>query len=211
MWAMQLGVAHPQCMAPLLPPTHPPPPTAYIKSVLCPSLAPRPGGGDSTGPGTPTLRTPTGDAGALPPGVTRMARHHRHSSSFGATMRADVEYMRELDMVGAAGGGVGRDGGAIALAAMAAHPAAHGSMLLPPPPPPRTHTHTHTQVLETRGVLDSLDAVAACPLMQQHAAQYEPFLQDAPLLLSAATAADEFGRRLAAALFAGDRHLLAWA
>jgi hypothetical protein len=59
-------------------------PAAYIKSVLCPSLAARLGGDSSAGPATPTTLTARG-------------LHHRHTSSLGRAVEA--EYMRELDKV----------------------------------------------------------------------------------------------------------------
>ncbi|KAL4425738.1 hypothetical protein ABPG75_009754 [Micractinium tetrahymenae] len=69
--------------------------SAYIKSVLCPSLTPRPGA-DTSGPSTPTSARPPAEG--FPPGpLTATQRYyHRTRSSFGS-MQLDAEYMRELD------------------------------------------------------------------------------------------------------------------
>jgi hypothetical protein len=133
--------------------------SAYIKSVLCPSLHPRVGG-DSTGPGTPVLRSPTDPLGSAPgAGPPRLRSvHHRQSSS-----RIDAEYLRELD-----------------------------------------------RVLECRSELDSLDTLAGCPLLQLHPGRYQTFLQDAPLMLAAATGVEAFQQRLVAALFGAEPQLRSW-
>lgn len=67
---------------------------------------------------------------------------------------------------------------------------------------------SRTQVLEARSELDSLDALAACPLLQLHPDRYQPFLQEVPLLLSAATSVGALHRRLQALLFPGEPQLV---
>lgn len=70
---------------------------------------------------------------------------------------------------------------------------------------------TSTQVLEARSELDSLEALAACPLLQLHPARFQPFLQDAPQLLSAATSVQQLHARLQQLLFPGEPQLRPWA
>lgn len=106
---------------PLRPTPSPPPPTpchaAYIKSVLCPSLTPRPGA-DTSGPSTPTSARPPAEGFPAGPLTATQRYYHRARSSFGS-MQLDAEYMRELDRVragrveraGLAAGGVEAVGG----------------------------------------------------------------------------------------------------
>jgi hypothetical protein len=67
------------------------------------------------------------------------------------------------------------------------------------------------RVLEARSELDSLEALAACPLLAQRPQRAQRFLHEAPLLLSPATTLDAFGARLQQLLFPQDGQLLAWA
>ena len=84
-------------------PSHTHPPSlfsAYIKSVLCPSLA-LPRGPDSAGPGTP-LSTSTAVGGGSAAAARVLSWHHRRSSSVGSSLglrSPDAEYMAELDRV----------------------------------------------------------------------------------------------------------------
>lgn len=88
-------------------------PAAYIKSVLCPSLTPRPGA-DTSGPPTPTSARPPAEGFPAGPLTATQRHYHRARSSFGS-MQLDAEYMRELDRVrglaaAADGGGAGAGG-----------------------------------------------------------------------------------------------------
>jgi hypothetical protein len=65
-------------------------------------------------------------------------------------------------------------------------------------------------VLEARGELDSLEMVAASPLLQLHPGRYDAFVHDAPLLLSAAAGVEAFDRSLQQLLFESERQLLSW-
>jgi hypothetical protein len=67
------------------------------------------------------------------------------------------------------------------------------------------------RVLEARSELDTLEALAACPLLAQRPQRAQAFLHEAPLLLSPATTLDAFGARLQQLLFPLERQLLAWA
>ena len=67
------------------------------------------------------------------------------------------------------------------------------------------------RVLEARSELDSLEGLAACPLLAQRPQRAQRFLHEAPLLLSPATTLDAFGARLQQLLFPQDGQLLAWA
>lgn len=71
------------------------------------------------------------------------------------------------------------------------------------PAPPSLHLLLQ-QVLEARSELDSLDALASCPLLAAHPQRYHPFLQGAPLLLAPATDVGSFGARLHALLAGGE-------
>lgn len=77
-----------------------------------------------------------------------------------------------------------------------------------PPPPPLP---PHPQLIEARTELDSLDSLAACPLLQRHPGRYQAFLAEAPQLLSAGTGVEAFQRRLQQLLFPGERQLAALA
>jgi len=69
------------------------------------------------------------------------------------------------------------------------------------------------QVLEARSELDTLESVAACPLLAaaqaRHPGRYQRFLSEAPQLLSPATGVEAFHRRLQQLLFDSERQLAA--
>ena len=64
------------------------------------------------------------------------------------------------------------------------------------------------QVLEARSELDTLDVLAACPLLAAHPGRFQAFLGEAPQLLAAATSVAAFQVRLQQLLFARERQLL---
>ena len=161
---------------------------AYIRAVLCPSLSSRLGS-DSTGPATPTL--------------ARGAYHHRQTSSLGRLL--DAEYMRELDRVGGPCLLLWWEGVCvIGVAVVAMECGIHG------PPPVCPSLLALSQVLEARSELDSLEVLAACPMLQLHPGRYQAFLRDVPQLLSAATGVEAFSRSLVHLLFEPERALLVW-
>ena len=65
------------------------------------------------------------------------------------------------------------------------------------------------QVMEAQAELDSLDEVAACPLVQAHAPKFAVFFAAAPNLLRPSTSVEQFAVDLTGLLFPDQAYICA--